>query len=210
MPVPAPAPHQARSHRIMVDGLETHYWEAGEGPPIVLLHSGEFGASAELSWEYNFAALAERYHVFAPDFIGFGETAKAHDFNDFVVFKIKHIASFCRQLGLVDVPFVGNSMGANFLIRDVANAEPLIPASSFVAISGGGAVPANEARAALTDYDCTMDAMRRLLWALFHDKVWYEDEAYVQRRFDSSIVPGAWECSAAARFHAPTIVRETA
>ncbi|TZG27688.1 alpha/beta fold hydrolase [Sphingomonas montanisoli] len=210
MSVPTPAKHDARSHVIHVDGLETRYWEAGEGLPLVLLHSGEFGASAELSWEYNFAALAEKYHVYAPDFVGFGATAKVHDFNDFVVFKIQHIANFCRQLGLANVPFVGNSMGANFLIRDVANAQPLIPASSFVAISGGGAVPANEARAALTDYDCTVPSMKRVLWALFHDKVWYEDEAYIERRFESSIIPGAWECSAAARLHAPNIVRESA
>jgi pimeloyl-ACP methyl ester carboxylesterase len=194
----------------MVEGLETHYWETGEGPPLVLLHGGEFSGCAELSWEYNFAALAEKYHVYAPDFVGFGKSAKAHDFNDFLAFKIRHIANFCRQLGLVNVPFVGNSMSANFLIRDVASAEPLFPASKFVAISGGGPVPANEARAALTEYDCTIESMKRVLWGLFHDKVWYEDEAYIQRRFDASLIPGAWECSAAARLRAPNVVREYA
>lgn len=209
MPVPKPA-HEAQSKTILVDGLETRYWETGEGPPIVLLHGGEFGGCAELSWEYNFAALSQKYRVIAPDLLGFGATAKAHDFVDFVVFKIQHMANFCRQLGLVGVPFVGNSMGANFLIRDVAMAQPLFPASKFVAISGGGPVPANEARAALTDYDCTVPSMKKVLWALFHDQAWYEDESYIQKRFESSIVPGAWECSAAARLRAPNIVRETA
>lgn len=210
MKVPTPAEHTAQSHTILVEGLETRYWEIGDGPPLVLLHSGEFGADAELSWEYNFAALAEKYHVYAPDFIGFGASAKVHDFNDFVSFKIRHISNFCRQLGLVDVPFIGNSMGANFLIRDVTLPEPLLPASAFIAISGGGAVPENEARAALTDYDCTPDSMKRVLWALFHQEEWYEDTDYLQRRFESSIVPGAWECSAAARFRAPNVQRESA
>jgi pimeloyl-ACP methyl ester carboxylesterase len=209
MPAPKPV-HEAKSKTILVDGLETRYWEAGEGAPIVLLHGGEFGGCAELSWEYNFAALSQRYRVIAPDLLGFGATAKVHDFIDFVVFKIRHMGNFCRQLGLVNVPFVGNSMGANFLIRDVAMPQPLIPASKIVAISGGGPVPANEARAALTDYDNTMPAMKKVLWALFQDKAWYEDEAYLQRRFESASVPGAWECSAAARFHAPNIVRESA
>ncbi len=50
-----------------VDGLVTSYLEAGEGDPVVLLHGGEFGASAELGWERNIAALAARYRVLAPD-----------------------------------------------------------------------------------------------------------------------------------------------
>ena len=32
---------------MLVDGLVTGYLEAGDGDPVVLLHGGEFGASAE-------------------------------------------------------------------------------------------------------------------------------------------------------------------
>jgi pimeloyl-ACP methyl ester carboxylesterase len=35
-----------RSRYADVDGIRTHYLDAGDGPPVVLLHSGEFGASA--------------------------------------------------------------------------------------------------------------------------------------------------------------------
>ena len=34
-----------RSRFVDVDGIRTHYLEAGEGPTVVLLHSGEFGGS---------------------------------------------------------------------------------------------------------------------------------------------------------------------
>jgi hypothetical protein len=34
-----------RSRFVEVEGLRTHYLEAGEGPTIVLLHSGEFGGT---------------------------------------------------------------------------------------------------------------------------------------------------------------------
>ena len=37
--------------------------EAGEGPVVVLLHSGEFGGAAEISWEFTLPALAERFRV---------------------------------------------------------------------------------------------------------------------------------------------------
>lgn len=50
-----------------VEGMRTHYLEAGEGFPVVLLHSGEFGGCAELSWEFNLPALAEHFRVIAPD-----------------------------------------------------------------------------------------------------------------------------------------------
>ena len=32
-----------RSRYVEVDGMRTHYLEAGEGPAVVLFHSGEFG-----------------------------------------------------------------------------------------------------------------------------------------------------------------------
>jgi alpha/beta hydrolase fold len=69
-----------RSRFIEVDGMRTHYLEAGEGPPVVLLHSGEFGGCAELSWEYLIPDLAQHFRVIAPDWLGFGQTAKVHDF----------------------------------------------------------------------------------------------------------------------------------
>ena len=49
---------EADRKTVVVDGLVTGYLEAGQGDPVVLLHGGEFGASAELGWERTIAALA--------------------------------------------------------------------------------------------------------------------------------------------------------
>jgi pimeloyl-ACP methyl ester carboxylesterase len=38
---------------------------------------------------------------------------------------------------------------------------------------------------------------------LFCDPRFAEDEEYVRRRYEMSIVPGAWECAAAARLRSP-------
>lgn len=54
-------------HRTLrVEGVETHFLEAGEGPDLVLLHGGEYGASAEATWGPAMARLAERFRVVAP------------------------------------------------------------------------------------------------------------------------------------------------
>lgn len=187
----------------LVDGLTTGYLEAGHGDPVILLHGGEFGISADLGWERNIAALAEHYRVLALDMLGFGQSAKVIDFNDGRGMRIRHIAGFCDAVGVGAAHFVGNSMGAVNMFVDATSDSPLLPARSLTMICGGGEIQRNEHSAALYDYDATLPGMRRIVEALFFDKGYADDEAYVQRRYESSIAPGAWEALAAARFRRP-------
>lgn len=188
---------------IDVDGLTTSYLEAGMGDPVVLLHGGEFGAGAELGWERVIDTLGEHYWVLAPDMLGFGQTAKVVDFNDGRGMRIRHIARFCVELGVTQAHFVGNSMGAINLLVDATSDTPRLRMRSLTAICGGGEIQRNEHSAALYDYDATPAGMRRIVTALFADPAYPADEAYVQRRYESSIAPGAWEALAAARFRRP-------
>jgi pimeloyl-ACP methyl ester carboxylesterase len=188
---------------ILVDGLTTGYLEAGQGDPVILLHGGEFGISADLGWERNIAALAAHYRVLALDMLGFGQSAKVIDFNDGRGMRIRHIARFCDAVGVGAAHFVGNSMGAVNMFVDATSDSPLLPARSLTMICGGGEIQRNEHSAALYDYDATLPGMRRIVEALFFDKAYADDEAYVQRRYESSIAPGAWEALAAARFRRP-------
>ena len=188
---------------ILVDGLVTGYLEAGQGDPVVLLHGGEFGVNAEIAWENNIDALAQRHRVLALEMLGFGESAKVIDFNDGRGLRIRHIARFCAAVGVEAAHFVGNSMGAVNLFVDATSEAPLLPTRSLVMICGGGEIQRNEHSAALYDYDATVDGMRRIVDALFYDPAYVSDDAYVQRRYESSIAPGAWEALAAARFRRP-------
>jgi pimeloyl-ACP methyl ester carboxylesterase len=187
----------------LVDGLATSYLEAGEGDPVVLLHGGEFGASAELGWERNIAALAARHRVLAPDQLGFGESAKVIDFVDGRGMRIRHVARFCEVLGIESAHFVGNSMGAINLLADTTSETPLLPVRSLAIICGGGQIQQNRHFGALQEYDATLPAMRRVVEALFFNPGYPADEDYVRRRYDSSVAPGAWEALAAARFRRP-------
>jgi pimeloyl-ACP methyl ester carboxylesterase len=183
--------------------MRTHYLEAGEGPPVVLLHSGEFGGCAELSWEYLIPGLAPHFRVIAPDWLGFGQTAKVHDFESKRARMMWHLVRFIQIMALDRVHFIGNSMGATFLLALAAETPCRLPIDRLVAISGGGFMPDNEHRRSLLSYDGSSEAMVSLLKAIFEDSVWYDDSAYVERRRRLSLLPGAWESVAAARFKSP-------
>ncbi|WPB89359.1 alpha/beta fold hydrolase [Streptomyces malaysiensis] len=204
---PLPRPQRVWSDRFVdVGGIRTHYLEAGDGPrTVVLLHSGEFGASAELCWEYNIAAFAERYRVLAPDWLGFGETDKLHDFVSKSDRMVRHMAAFLRVLDVDEAYFAGASMGATRLVQEAARPAQRLPLAAMVLVSGGGFVPDNAHRRALLGYDGTAEGMQAILRAALADEAWADDEAYVARRVASSLVPGAWEATAAARLKAPNV-----
>lgn len=191
------------SRYVLVDGLKTHYLEAGKGPTLVLLHSGEFGGCAELTWEYNIEALAEHFHVIAPDWLGYGRSAKIFSFEDMWSFRLRHVASFLKTLYIDDAYFAGNSMGGTMLLAVAAMEKPLWNISKAVVAGGGGFVPDNAARAILNDYDGTREHMARIVQTIFTNPLVRDDEDYIDRRWHLSREQGAWECTAAARFRAP-------
>ena len=207
--MPAPASSGADGalpfeHRnIEIDGIATHYLEAGDGDPVVLVHSGEFGASAELSWRYNIAALAEHFHVYAPDMVGFGLTEKLHHFTGATEFRIRHVEAFCRRLAIERAHFIGSSYGGSLILRVAADHDrEAWPIDRIIVISGGGVVPMNEHRETLLSYDGTKEHMKRILQVLFYSSVWWT-EPIVDAWHSSSLEPGAWECAAAARLAIP-------
>jgi pimeloyl-ACP methyl ester carboxylesterase len=191
------------SRFLLVDGIRTHYLEAGSGDPVILLHSGEFGGCAELSWEFNIPAFAERYRVIAPDWLGYGQTDKIHDFALRHRRMLLHMRRFLEVLAIDDAAFVGSSMAGGLLLRDAATEQPLLPANTLIAAPGGGISPDNPDRRATIEYDCTIDGIKRILRACFHSDEWVNNDDYAQRRYELSLIPGAWECAAAARFTNP-------
>jgi pimeloyl-ACP methyl ester carboxylesterase len=193
------------SRFVNVGGVRTHYLEAGDGPVLVLLHSGEFGASAELTWERNIPALSKQFRVIAPDWLGFGETDKLYDFISGAQRRMRHLVAFLEVLDVDHADFAGASMGGTALVREAASERCRLPIRRMVLSSGGGYVPDNEWRRRLLGYDGTDEAMREILRANLHSPAWAEDDDYVQRRVRASLAPGAWEVINAARLKAPNV-----
>jgi pimeloyl-ACP methyl ester carboxylesterase len=197
-----------KAHFISVDGVATHYFEAGlehrgRNPSILLLHSAEFGGAAEFSWEYNLAALGARHHVLAPDHLGFGLTDKIFDFNGQFDRRIAHIRRFLDIMCVDKAHVIGSSMSGGLSLTVAARQKPDWPIASLTICSGGGDAPDNAARKILNTYDGSREHMRRIVEVMFVDPKWAADEDYIERRWQMTRVPGAWEATAAARFKAP-------
>jgi pimeloyl-ACP methyl ester carboxylesterase len=58
----------------VANGIKFHYAEAGEGPPVVLLHGFP---ETSYAWRYQIEALKTRYRLIVPDLRGYGATDKA-------------------------------------------------------------------------------------------------------------------------------------
>ncbi len=196
----------AVSRYVMASGVRTHYLEAGQGEPLILIHSGEFGGRAELSWRHNIDALSERFHVYAVDVVGFGRTDKLVSFSDQAGFRVRHIRAFMDALCIDSAHFMGNSFGGSLILTVAAAPRPAWNIRTIVASSGGGFAPDNDARKVLTHYDGSREGMREILKVLFYDSRWWSDEL-VDERWRAAMEPGAWEAVAASRLAPPGKVK---
>lgn len=184
-------------------GIKTHYLEAGEGPPVVLLHSGEFGACAELSWEFNIGPLSRHFRVIAPDWLGFGQSSKVFSFDDMPGLRIRAIAELLHELDISRAHFVGNSMGGGLLARAAVGQPSPLPIGRMVLVGAGGVAPVNDARETLNGYDGSLEHMRRIVETLVRRPGLRDDPDYLDRRHRLSLIPGTWEATAAARMRMP-------
>lgn len=201
----AAQPITALSRFVNIGGIRTHYYDAGDGPVVVLLHSGEFGGCAELSWEYTIDPLSSEFRVVAPDLLGFGQTDKLRDFGSGSDRIVRHLAAFLDVLAIDEADFVGVSMGGTLLLREAAKERSRLPARDIVVAGSGGFVPDNAARQLITNYDGTARSMKQILGVLFFDRSWADDDDYVARRVAVSTSPGAWEALASARLRSPAV-----
>ncbi|HAC34828.1 MAG TPA: alpha/beta hydrolase [Gammaproteobacteria bacterium] len=89
-------------------GIRTRALEAGEGPPLILLHGT--GGHAE-AYVRNLEAHAKHFHVYSIDMLGHGYTdAKECDYtmDDFV----DHLVDFLDAIGAEQAYLSGESLGA--------------------------------------------------------------------------------------------------
>jgi pimeloyl-ACP methyl ester carboxylesterase len=186
-------------HRtILVGDIKTHFLEAGSGPDLVLLHGGEYGASAEITWRYNIDALAQRFHVVAPDILGWGQTDKLYSFTDPAGLRIKHVQRFLKILAIGKAFFVGNSAGGGLILRAAVRSPMPFQIQKMVTICGNASVFKTNSQADLDNYTPSLENMEKIVALLYHDAKW-RSEINVRERYESSIIPGAWETLSAAR-----------
>ena len=89
-------------------GIMTRAIEAGDGPPLLLLHGT--GGHAE-AYARNMAAHAEHFHVYAIDMVGYGYTAKP-DVKFYIPDFAIHVLAFMDAIGAKKASISGESLGA--------------------------------------------------------------------------------------------------
>jgi 2-hydroxy-6-oxonona-2,4-dienedioate hydrolase len=102
---------------IDVGGIKTRYFEAGEGPPLLLVTGGNFGAGDAASivetWDRNFLGLANEFRVIAVDKLGQGHTDNPSSDEAYTMDAVvHHLAGFLGALQVGPTHLVGQSRGA--------------------------------------------------------------------------------------------------
>jgi pimeloyl-ACP methyl ester carboxylesterase len=110
VPVPSPGLEPLLGEPKIFDyhGVRINYYEAGQGPPVILLHG--FGASA-YSWRFLGPVLARDHRVLTIDLKGFGLSAKPEDGKYAIRDQADLVAEFIRTRDLHELVVIGHSMG---------------------------------------------------------------------------------------------------
>lgn len=171
---------------IQAGGVRTHYLEAGEGDPLVLVHGGGAGADSRGNWGATIAHFSRTRRVIAPDMIGFGLTDKPDPAGYLYdqPGRNRHMADFLGAMGLVGVDIVGNSMGGATAIG-VALDRPDLIGRMVLMGSAGLPIPEKPSPQLMHNlqYDFTLEGMRRVIGGLTAPGFVPTDEM-VRYRFD--------------------------
>ncbi len=116
---------------IKVDGRDVHYYTAGQGEPVVVIHGG--GGDAR-TWSHNIMELAARYTVYAPDLPGYGGSQPL-DGRYYIPELSDFVDKFAGALGLKKFNLMGHSLGGgvalNYALKFPQKISKLVLVSSL-------------------------------------------------------------------------------
>jgi pimeloyl-ACP methyl ester carboxylesterase len=190
---------ELRSRFVMVNGVKTHYTEAGgDGPVLVGMHGGGAGSSGGAGLGGVIELLANDFRVIGLDSIGgFGQTDVGGSVRYGLQSRVDHLAAFVDALCLDRFSLLGNSQGAwcvaKYTTMRPDRVEKLIMlGTGSIASAMGMAFPRSEGLELMEGYDGTRAGMKRLMSGLVYDKSKVTD-ALVDLRQAAATRPGAPE-----------------
>ncbi|HXJ36903.1 MAG TPA: alpha/beta fold hydrolase [Candidatus Eisenbacteria bacterium] len=160
---------KGRHRDVVADGVRLRVLEAGEGPPLLLLHG--LSASHDI-WEHVVDEFADRHRVVAPDLPGHGESAKP-DAPYTIDFYAGVVRTLARELGIDRAIVGGSSLGGKIALelacwypRFVEALVLAAPASEYAR----GLRPFGKAIQALSRPSVMRAALDRALEQTFYDR----------------------------------------
>lgn len=201
-----------QSADVMVGPYRTHYltWGEPSGQPILLLHDGAVGGSAEVSWaRFSPALAAAGYFVIAPDLLGFGDTDKIVQLGVSPYgYRIDHVASLLEVLGVHEpVHVIGNSFGGSLVLRALAGADRLNIRSATSINGSGGPWRTPLALDELGKWDGTKIDLARIVQLLIDPGPWFEE--HLEARFRAATIPGHYRALKAPSTPLPEALGKT-
>ena len=100
---------ESKGEYVDVNGVKVFYREAGSGRDMILIHG--FGSNT-VTWEKVMPPLAQKFHLYAIDVLGFGLTERPlesqyYSYDSYV----KQVKGFMDVKGIESAILAGNSMG---------------------------------------------------------------------------------------------------
>ncbi|MPZ74362.1 MAG: alpha/beta fold hydrolase [Nitriliruptorales bacterium] len=183
-------------------GVRTRYLEAGTGShTVVLLHGSGPGVSAWANWRLIIPALAQDFHVVAPEMAGYGASRGATDIRYGIATWVDHMLAFLDRLDVRRASFVGNSMGGLISLHIAIRCPERVHRMVLMGAPGVGMRP-TDGLTAVRNYEPSLDNMRDLLthWFAYDPSIITDD--LVEARYQASTDGDAHEIYR-AMFHDP-------
>jgi 2-hydroxy-6-oxonona-2,4-dienedioate hydrolase len=126
--------HEGTARELNTDRGVLRYHEAGDGPPLLLLHGSGPGVTGWRNYRGVLADLAEHYRCLVLEFPGFGvsDPCEGHP----MAMAQFAVADFLDGLGLSQVATIGNSMGGIVATQFAIGSPERV--SKLVTIGGAG------------------------------------------------------------------------
>jgi len=177
---------------IEAGGHTTHYHEAGSGETVVFVHGSGPGVTAWANWRNALPYFAERFHVLAPDILGFGYSARPVDARYGKDYWVDHLIAFLRAKDVERCHIVGNSLGGALALA-LAVREPQTIDRIVLMGAAGISFPVTAGLEAVWGYEPSIEGMRELIAEHFaYDRSLATDDL-VRLRYEASRQPGFQE-----------------
>lgn len=158
----------------VVYGQNIRYFEAGQGPAVILLHG--LGAVKEV-WLGNFDALAAKYHVYAIDQIGFGRSDKPL-LEYRIATWVDFLEAFMQSQNIAKATLVGNSLGGWIALDFTVHHPEMV--DKLVLVDAAGLTWGQPGGPVVELNPASVGETRSLLEGIFYDKKMVTDQFVVQ------------------------------
>jgi pimeloyl-ACP methyl ester carboxylesterase len=184
--------HDATSRTLETPKGTLHYHEAGDGPPLLLLHGSGPGVSGWANFRGNLPTFAEHFRTLVLDMPGFGKSYSCE--GNPLLAAPPAVVDFLDGMSLDSLAILGNSMGGNVAARLAAEHPDRV--SRLVTIGGVGLALFSpsppEGIKLLVQFveDPTRERLMAWMESMVYDTAILTDE-FVEMRWQAAMDPGA-------------------